>query len=305
MRIFNKEERLNTSKKTINYFLSNEYNYYSTKNVYPFTLNGVEYKSLYRRLNVQLLVTKKCPFNCPFCIEKVNPVGNEYRNEQKQLESLEKVLTTLKASGMEPTVSITGGEPTLCKDFLLKVADLLDRLDVRFNLNTSGMITADKDKVIERFDRINLSVHSEDIEKNNSIFGVKRYDYWNNPIYKNATIQTVLTDNTLDSLIRFLNSFDQKRFSVRFPALTNADESLEWEDLFYLINKDSHFEFVQQKIGDYYWFEEYKYNEKTIRFSFASMKQLDYYKNILKEKENFARAFVILPSGEIQSDWIE
>lgn len=300
MRIYEQQKRLQHSLATINYYLENEYNYYKEYNQYPFPFGGVDYISLYRRLNVQVLVTKKCPFDCSFCVEKVNPVGIENRCEEKQLESLNEVIKTLKANGMAPTVSITGGEPTLYTPYLNTLATHLNKLNVAYNLNTAGV----SDEPFTNFSRINLSVHSANVEENAAIFGAKRGNYWDNPNYEHATIQSVIQHADMSSLIDFIDTFKQKRYSLRFPALTADDESIEWQELFRAIEKDKNFTFIQQKIGDYYWFEEYSYKGKIIRFSFASLKQLAYYKATKPLEDRCVRAVVILPNGDVKFDWI-
>lgn len=305
MRIFNVNERLHINLATISYYFMNEFNYYSQHNVRKFKFEGAEYASLYRRLNVQLVVTNKCPFNCPFCIEKINPTNDkeEKFSPEAQIANLKVLLLSMKKAGMEPTVSITGGEPTVYFNHIVEVAKMLDEIDVKYNLNTSGNL---KTKLIsETFDRINLSVHEADPKRNSDIFGVCRNEYWKEEVYQNATIQRVITSSNFNDLIEFLDSFDQKRFSIRFVARTANETSFDWKPLFDQIAKDDRFQFIQQKIGDYYFFEEYKYKEeKTIRFSFADMLQLAYYKNQIEKEENFVRAVVVMADGSVKFDWI-
>lgn len=306
MRIFNVNERLHTNLDTINYYFMNEFNYYSQHNVRKFEFNGVEYASLYRRLNIQLVVTNKCPFKCAFCIEKINPTNESKENflPESQITNLKSLLLSMKKVGMEPTVSITGGEPTIYFNHIIEVAKMLDEIGIKYNLNTSGNLKA---KVIsETFDRINLSVHEADCMKNSDVFGVKRNEYWKEEAYQNATIQRVITSGNFDNLISFLDSFNQKRFSIRFVARTVNETSFDWKPLFDQITKDNRFQFIQQKIGDYYFFEEYKFKgEKTIRFSFADMVQLAYYKQQIEKDENFVRAVVVMADGSVKFDWID
>lgn len=305
MRIFEKEKRLQHSYATIDYFMSNEYNYYSNNNIREFEFDGELHKSLYRRLNVQLMITKKCPFNCSFCIEKINPVGDENVNFDLQISNLKRLLETLLANGMAPTVSITGGEPTLFAYHVKDVKEMLDKMGVPYNLNTAGVINKANKKLVPSFSRVNLSVHNHDVDKNSEIFGSSRGDYWNSEMYQHATIQSVILSADIDYLKEFLDSFDNKRFSIRLPAETEDTPSIEWKEMFDKIEKDSDFEFVQQKIGDYYWYEEWKYKGKVIRFSFASMKQLAYYKERYAENERmFTRAAIIMPDGNVRFDWI-
>lgn len=305
MRVFEEKKRLAHSLDTIDYFMSNEYDYYSKNNVRGFDFDGVSYESLYLRVNIQLMITKKCPFDCSFCVEKINCVGTSDSNIEAQLKSLRSIITELKAKNLLPTVTITGGEPLLYPGNVLGVKSVLDGLDVMGNLNTSGFLTERSQEVFQEFERINLSVHHKNADVNSSIFGaLNRGDYWNLPFFKHATIQHVMTDNRFDNLVDFLSSFNQNRFSIRFPSRTKNDNSVEWKNIFHQIETDDRFKFVQQKIGDHYWYEEYLFNGKTVRFSFSDLLQLEYYNSKLENDKKIVREIVILPNGEIQFDWV-
>ena len=304
MRITDKNKRLHISLDTISYFEMNEFNYYSKYNIRNFVFNNKVFSSLYRRLNVQLVVTNKCPYNCPFCIEKINPSNKKIENFNpvNQLKNLKELLLILKCAGLEPTVSITGGEPTLYLNHIINVAKLLDELGINYNLNTSGF--CNDMRLLEYFSRINLSVHSNNDLINSSIFGVNRGDYYNYEIYKNATIQRVIVNNDFDNLLNFINSFSQKRISLRIISRAEDEPSFDFKPLFDRINEDSRFIFLQQKIGDYYFFEEYKFGDKLLRFSFSDLEQLKYYKDNYEFDANFVRAAIVLADGSVKFDWI-
>ena len=297
MRIFDVKERLHISANTMPYFFQNEWLYYSSKNVRPFVYDGVVHNSLYRRLNVQLVTTNKCPFNCPFCIEKVNPSAAENRDEKAQLVSLIRIIDVLQKNGMEPTVSITGGEPTLFPVFLGEVKTLLTEAKIAHNLNT-----ALGDPV--GFERVNLSVHSQNYVRNARIFGMPRTRYWDS--LPQATIQSVIGPemDSSDKIRSFLYNFPNKRFSMRFPTRTEQCEPFDWKPLFDSLSQDSKFSFVQQKIGDYYFYEEWKFGDKLIHLSYSDLVQLSKYKEKEELEKNFVRAIVILPDGTVKFDWI-
>ena len=44
-------------------------------------------RPLYYRINVQLILTQECPYNCPFCLERKNPMQGD-NNFKAQIESL-------------------------------------------------------------------------------------------------------------------------------------------------------------------------------------------------------------------------
>lgn len=65
-------------------------------------------RPLYYRINVQLIMTEECPFQCPFCLERQNPMAGE-NDFSAQIESLKKVLS----EHPDARLTITGGEPGL------------------------------------------------------------------------------------------------------------------------------------------------------------------------------------------------
>lgn len=306
MRIFNSKERLHTSLDTIPYFFDAEYGFYSRNNVREFMFgDNRPRKSLYKRLNIQLVVTNACPYSCSFCVEKVNPTNvDEVFDPEAQKRSLKELIQSMRVGSLEPTVSITGGEPCLYPKHIVKTSIMLDMMGVPYNLNTSGF-HADV-YTLRHFHRINLSVHHQDPLENSRVFGDERGDYWNQEVFQDATIQKVVLDTDLDKITGFVDSFKQKRISLRLPSRTEQCTPPDWKPLFDAISHDSRFEFIQQKIGDYYFFEEYKYKDKTIRFSYSDLVQLAYYKKNRETNPHntFVRAAIIMADGSVKFDWV-
>ena len=63
-------------------------------------------RPLYYRINVQLILTQECPYNCPFCLERKNPMQGD-NNFKAQIESLKNILS----EHPNARLTITGGEP--------------------------------------------------------------------------------------------------------------------------------------------------------------------------------------------------
>lgn len=61
-------------------------------------------RPLYYRINVQLILTQECPYNCPFCLERKNPMQGE-NDFTAQIESLKKILS----EHPNARLTITGG----------------------------------------------------------------------------------------------------------------------------------------------------------------------------------------------------
>lgn len=305
MRIHKLDTRLNHTKDSSQYYFDNEYKYYKEFNRYPFVVDDKEHISLYKRLNIQLLVTKRCPFNCSFCIEKENPIGGSDEQESLQFNNLNKILLSMEVAGLTPTVSITGGEPMLKPEFVNKTTQLLDNLNVPYNINTSGYIGSEEARVVLcKAKRTNLSVHSFNAVENSVIFGRKPERYWLDSVFNKSTIQKVFTTNEechLPFVKHFIHNFNQDRFSFRFPTEDLNIDTLEWKYLFKELENDKDCSFIQQKIGDYYWYEDWLINEKHVHISFSSLKQLVRNQN---QESDFVRAVIVEPNGTIKYDWI-
>lgn len=65
-------------------------------------------RPLYYRINVQMITTQECPFHCPFCLERQNPMSGD-NDFEAQIEALKRVLS----EHPDARLSITGGEPGL------------------------------------------------------------------------------------------------------------------------------------------------------------------------------------------------
>lgn len=48
-------------------------------------------RPLYYRINVQMITTQECPFYCPFCLERQNPMSGD-NDFDAQIEALKRVL---------------------------------------------------------------------------------------------------------------------------------------------------------------------------------------------------------------------
>lgn len=48
-------------------------------------------RPLYYRINVQMITTQECPFYCPFCLERQNPMSGD-NDFNAQIEALKQVL---------------------------------------------------------------------------------------------------------------------------------------------------------------------------------------------------------------------
>ena len=93
-------------------------------------------RPLYYRINLQIVMTHECPYNCSFCIERKNPMeGND--DFEAQIESLLSVL----AEHPDARLSITGGEPGLYPEHVERLVRVYKRNsnNVFCSINTTGI----------------------------------------------------------------------------------------------------------------------------------------------------------------------
>ena len=108
-------------------------------------------KPLYYRINIQLILTEECPFDCPFCLERLNQMSGE-NNFLEQIKSLKRVLK----EHPNARLTITGGEPGLYPEQVKKVVEC-------FNKNSNNIFcsinTAGYSKELNGIAHINLSIN--------------------------------------------------------------------------------------------------------------------------------------------------
>ena len=75
-------------------------------------------RPLYYRINVQMITTQECPFHCPFCLERQNPMSGD-NDFDAQIEALRRVLL----EHPNARLSITGGEPGLYPKHIANIVE--------------------------------------------------------------------------------------------------------------------------------------------------------------------------------------
>ena len=95
-------------------------------------------RPLYYRINVQMITTQECPFYCPFCLERQNPMSGD-NDFDAQIEALKRVL----AEHPDARLSITGGEPGLYPEHIAHIVQTYkdNGNNVFCSINTTGFNT--------------------------------------------------------------------------------------------------------------------------------------------------------------------
>jgi organic radical activating enzyme len=254
--------------------------------------------------HIHVKVTDRCDAHCPFCIEKDSHIKEDRTRLTANLETL---LTELDQQQMEGTVSITGGEPSLCAH-AGEVVDIIKRHNRFLNINTNFHHTIDS--TLDP-DWLNISRHQIDQDPYTRIWGL---DFGMLDEYKKehkktkARIQCVLHPHGLqsvDDIRRFIDVYASSLLidDFSFRRLINTTDGEYGRDLFmefkeYLFN---HATFVEQTIQDYYIYEIYEIDENLITISFSDMALLKKLES--REPDNLLREIIIHPDGLVSGSW--
>lgn len=142
-------------------------------------------KKAYKNLNLSIFVDDECNADCRFCVAQLRYEHRKqlYRKEHisddaQYLSRLREVLEAVRP--LNPSVSITGGEPTISPR-LLPIIRMVDELGFRkrtITTNGSGLLNASEGKTIVEhliengFDHLNISRVCPAEDKNK---GIMRY----------------------------------------------------------------------------------------------------------------------------------
>lgn len=231
-------------------------------------------RPLYYRINVQVITTQECPFSCPFCLERQNPMtGNN--DFPAQIESLKRVLL----EHPNARLTITGGEPALYPEHVRNIAETYKRYSngISCSINTTGYST-----------ELNGIAHIK-LSQNDYVKG--------NPLlFPGCTVQTVVEVPTLEFIKNYMESTDAQSFKFRFlSGLEKKDYSIQvWNDL----QEDEEIGVKMFRIGDFFVNCTFSYDGKAGRLALGDMWQQqhnDY-------KDGYSN-IIIHPDGRIGTNW--
>lgn len=230
-------------------------------------------RPLYYRINVQLITTQECPFSCPFCLERQNPMSG-HNDFPAQIEALKTVL----AEHPNARLSITGGEPGLYPEHIANIVDTYRRHGngVFCSINTAGFSTE-----LNGLAHINLSRNDFVCE--------------DPAMFPGCTVQTVTEAPTLDFIKDYMK-MDASSFSFRFlSGLTKKDYPVDvWNDL----QRDDEIDVRTFRIGDFFVYATFDYAGKHARVTLGDMWQQrhnDY-------KDGYSN-IIIHPDGLVATNW--
>lgn len=95
---------------------------------------------LYYRINVQLILTQECPYNCPFCLERKNPMQGD-NNFKAQIESLKRYCRNIPMRDLQLQAESRGYILTMFQNLLIHTKSIVTMyfvqsilLDIQRNL---------------------------------------------------------------------------------------------------------------------------------------------------------------------------
>lgn len=230
-------------------------------------------RPLYYRMNVQLITTEECPYNCPFCLERQNPMEGD-NDFAAQIEALKRVLQEHPYARL----SITGGEPGLYPNHIKNVVDTYKRNSegVFCSINTSGY-----NQELNGLAHINLSFND--------------YVHEDPENFPGCTVQTIMKNPSIEFIKEFM-AMNASNFSFRFMSgLNKKNYPVDiWNDL----QDDDEIDIHTFRIGDFFAYATFDYKGKHARLTLGDMWQqrnnnyLDGYSNI-----------IIHPDGSVATNW--
>lgn len=230
-------------------------------------------RPLYERINVQLITTQECPYHCPFCLERQNPMQGT-NDFQKQIESLKIVLD----EHPNARLTITGGEPGLYPNQVEKIVEVYKKNsnNVFCSINTSGF-----SEKLNGIAHINLS-HNEYVHQSPKKF-------------PSCTVQTIVENPTIGKVKEFME-MDADNFSFRFLSeLTKKDYPVNiWNEL----EEDRDIDIHTFRIGDFFVYATFNFKGKHARVTLGDMWQ--------QRNNNYEDGYsniIIHPDGVIGTNW--
>lgn len=292
------------------------------KELIPFSINRKDY-FVYGNVNLSVFVSDYCNASCNFCVAQLRYFhdGVDYikpviKDDKEYFERLDLMLDYVKS--LKPSVSLTGGEPTLDAR-LPKILDILAAHKVRkrtITTNGSGLlkkVEGSNDTVLDRLicyklKHLNISRAHYDEDVNEQIMKLE------NPRLSNAELKEIVrisTDNgirsrlscilindgigTLDEMIKYMDWAESIRVdNVVFRQLMKFDEkvvkpgripdfckeqTISLIPLWEAMDKDKRFSFTTQILGYYYYVEVFKYKSIDMVSEMADLMLIE------KEKE--------------------
>lgn len=303
-------------------------------------------KKVYKNFNFSIFLDDYCNADCKFCVAQLRYSHRQAMYVKPRIESdmeyllrLDKVLDFIRP--LNPSVSITGGEPSLSPR-LSEVLRLVDDYGFRkrtITTNGSGLLNKVKgneraiDQLIRyNWDHLNISRVSEDDQVNRRIMRYQsseeccdnqmlKYiiDATNNSPLKHRLSCLLLKEsvNSVDRIKEYLEFYRQMGVNnVIFRELMDfskdavntekikycLDNKIRLNDIWEAVEKDRDFVPYLNILGYYYYVEIYKYHEMTVASESADLNQ----QYVEKDKnKDMVYEMIFHPNGNLCGSWVD
>lgn len=251
--------------------------------------------------HVHIKITDRCNAACPFCIERNSHIEE---NRNVFLRNVRQLLDEMDEQGHLATVSITGGEPSICRH-TGEVIDMVRSHGCFLNINTN--FTNFIDRSLQP-SWLNISCHTlgedqychlPELQKEK----IRTYRELN-PDTK-IRIQCVLHEKGLkdiDEMLRFMDYYKDAVDDFSFRRLITLDTPPK-DDLLQCFKHHlyDHGELLEQVLKDYYVYESWNLDGALITLSHSNMGLLKQMEET--EPDNLLREIVVHPDGLISGSW--
>lgn len=236
-------------------------------------------RPLYYHINVQIIMTQECPYSCPFCLERQNPMEGE-QDFASQLSSLKDVIM----EHPNARITTTGGEPGLYPSHIVDIQDTYERGNNEFMcVNTSGI-----DEMQGYRGHINLS-----------------YNDYVRPDYarfagRPLTLQTVFDDEhmTIENIKKFIDEHGMDGMGYSFRFMSHIDKHEYPIDIWHQIKDSDEIDDIRFRVGDFFVYAYFKYRDSNVRITLGDMWQ--------QQHNNYGDGYsnvIIHPDGSIGTNW--
>lgn len=334
MNEFNKEYRY---KRQDSYDI-NKYN------LLYFDFDGLK-KKVYENVNFSIFTDDYCNADCKFCVAQLRfeNRGQLYEkckidNDEEYMNRLREVL--IKIRPINPSISITGGEPTRCKR-LVQILELINELGFRkrtITTNGSCLLHEVKGKTIlqhlidNNFSHLNISRTHYSEEVNKKIMRFNDGEYCSNDDISKIVKQALANNlrprmsclllkegiHTIDDILNYLEFYSKLGLdNIIFRELMDFDKNnmlniekmryceenkIKLNDIWEDFDKEESLIPYKNILGYYYYVEIYKYKNVDCVSESANLMKL--YEEKAKNTD-IVYEMVFHPNGNLNGSWVD
>lgn len=190
----------------------------------------------------ELALTYNCNLKCRFCYAGCNCTSNPAGSDKElSLAGFKNIIKTIYMEAKVPSISFTGGEPTLRPELLIKCVAYSSELGMRVNLISNGTLispelaaklkAAGLDSVQISIEGVTAETHDKIVQSQGafakSIAAVKIFKALGIHVHTNTTLNRMNADECLSMPEFVKNTLQLERFSMNLiiPAGSSAVNS--------------------------------------------------------------------------------